>query len=111
LPANEPRKALLGKWSSTNAWASDEPDSRAANRYQAVTWSRARARGMFTVSRHGNRWYLSAGAGARVAISLAGFESPTKRTGGLQPRRRADPQAMAKALTARSSRDKATACR
>ncbi|WP_434708214.1 hypothetical protein J3P75_22205 [Pseudomonas sp. R1-1] len=89
LGASDPApKGLLGKWSSTNAWG--EPMNleltRVGNhRYQAVTWFKAKPREReaypFTVSRHGNRWYLSAKVPARFGghFTIAGFEITDKR--------------------------------
>ncbi|MCF4998449.1 hypothetical protein GIW70_16160 [Pseudomonas syringae] len=81
-------KGLLGKWSSTNAWG--EPMNleltRVSNdRYQAVTYLKAKPREReaypFTVSRHGDRWYLSAKVPARFGgqFIIAGFEITDKR--------------------------------
>ena len=89
LAASDPvPKGLLGKWSSTNAWG--EPMNleltRVGNdRYQAVTYFKAKPREReaypFTVSRHGNRWYLSAKVPARFGghFTIAGFEITDKR--------------------------------
>ena len=82
LPANQAApKALLGQWSSKDAWG--QPlrlsISRAGgNTYKAV----ARAQGKapeeyaFTVARHGNRWYLSAGVPKRLGgnFLIGGFD-------------------------------------
>ncbi|WP_339494471.1 hypothetical protein [Pseudomonas sp. RA_105y_Pfl2_P56] len=88
LASSDPApKGLLGKWSSTNAWG--EPMSLeltrvGSNRYQAVTWLKAKPREReaypFTVSRHGNRWYLSAKVPARFGghYTIAGFELTDK---------------------------------
>ncbi|MBI6899793.1 hypothetical protein JET64_23560 [Pseudomonas putida] len=82
LPANQPApKALLGQWSSKDAWGQPLKlsISRAGgNTYKAV----ARAQGKapeeyaFTVARHGNRWYLSAGVPKRLGgnFLIGGFE-------------------------------------
>jgi len=82
LPANQAEpKALLGKWSSKDAWGQPLKlaISRAGgNTYKAV----ARAQGKpaeeytFTVARHGNRWYLSAGVPKRLGgnFLIGGFE-------------------------------------
>ncbi|MFK3775049.1 hypothetical protein KSS93_23775 [Pseudomonas xanthosomatis] len=67
LPANQAApKALLGKWSSKDAWG--EPlklviSRSGADAYKAVATAKGKAAQeyTFTVSRHGNRWYLSAG--------------------------------------------------
>ena len=89
LPASESApKGLLGTWSSTNAWG--EPMNleltRVGNdRYQAVTYFKAKPREReaypFTVSRHGNRWYLSAKVPARFGghFTIAGFEITDQR--------------------------------
>ena len=82
LAANQAApKALLGKWSSKDAWGQPLKlsISRAGgNTYKAV----ARAQGksaeeyVFTVSRHGNRWYVSAGVPKRLGgnFLIGGFE-------------------------------------
>ncbi|QVM92559.1 hypothetical protein JYG34_05875 [Pseudomonas entomophila] len=82
LPGNQVApKALLGQWSSKDAWGQPLKlnISRAGgNTYKAV----ARARGKapeeyaFTVARHGNRWYLSAGVPKRLGgrFLIGGFE-------------------------------------
>ncbi|CAK14150.1 hypothetical protein [Pseudomonas entomophila] len=82
LPGNQPApKALLGQWSSKDAWGQPLKlsISRAGgNTYKAV----ARAQGKapeeyaFTVARHGNRWYLSAGVPKRLGgrFLIGGFE-------------------------------------
>lgn len=76
LPSNQAApKALLGKWSSKDAWG--EPLKLVISRsggdaYKAVATAKGKApeEYVFTVSRHGNRWYLSAGVpSAWVAIS------------------------------------------
>ncbi len=84
LPAREAAPdALLGHWSSKNAWG--EPlnlqISRAGeHRYKAVSYPKAkpgqRDEYLFTVSRHGNRWYLSAPLPAALGGNyfLAGFD-------------------------------------
>ena len=68
LPAHEAApKGLLGQWSSENAWG--EPlnlhiTSAGDQRYKAVSYPTAepgqRDEYLFTVSRHGSRWYFSA---------------------------------------------------
>ncbi|MCO7521323.1 MULTISPECIES: hypothetical protein [unclassified Pseudomonas] len=82
LAANQQApKALLGQWSSKDAWGQPLKlsISRAGgNTYKAV----ARAQGKapeeyaFTVARHGNRWYLSAGVPKRLGgnFLIGGFE-------------------------------------
>ncbi|MGY2398609.1 hypothetical protein [Pseudomonas sp. SDO5271_S396] len=84
LPAHEAApEALLGRWSSKNAWG--EPlnlqITRAGeHRYKAVSYPKAkpgeRDEYLFTVSRHGSRWYLSAPLPAKLGghFILAGFE-------------------------------------
>jgi hypothetical protein len=84
LPASEPApKGLLGKWTSTNGWGEPlnlELTRIGDNRYQAVSYYRARPREReaysFTVSRHGSRWYLSAKVPAQFGghFTIAGFE-------------------------------------
>ena len=88
LPATEAApKALLGQWSSKNAWG--EPlkltISRAGqHRYKAVSYPTAkpgqRDEYLFSVSRHGSRWYLSAPLPAKLGghYVLAGFEIDDK---------------------------------
>lgn len=88
LPAPEAApKALLGQWSSKNAWG--EPlnliITRAGqHRYKAVSYPTAkpnqRDEYLFTVSRHGSRWYLSAPLPATFGghYVLAGFEFDDK---------------------------------
>ena len=84
LPANEPApKGLLGKWASTNAWGEPmnlELTRVSDNHYQAVSYFKAKPHEReaypFTVSRHGNRWYLSAKVPAQFGghFTIAGFE-------------------------------------
>ncbi|KAA0946834.1 hypothetical protein FQ186_10400 [Pseudomonas sp. ANT_H14] len=88
LPASEAAPdALLGKWTSKNAWG--EPlnlqISRAGeNRYTAVSYPKAkpgaRDEYLFSVSLHGNRWYLSASLPDKFGghFILAGFEFDEK---------------------------------
>ncbi|MCO7564225.1 hypothetical protein NJI34_15175 [Pseudomonas sp. S 311-6] len=82
LPSNQaaPRE-LLGKWSSKDAWG--EPLTLAISRsgadaYRAVATAKGKApeEYVFTVSRHGNRWYLSAGVPKRLGgnFLIGGFE-------------------------------------
>ncbi|WP_085715729.1 hypothetical protein [Pseudomonas sp. B28(2017)] len=88
LPASEPApKGLLGKWTSTNGWGEPlnlELTRIGGNRYQAVSYYRARPREReaysFTVSRHGNRWYLSAKVPAQFGghFAIGGFELTDK---------------------------------
>ncbi|AUF95261.1 hypothetical protein M2396_002841 [Pseudomonas sp. BIGb0278] len=82
LPANQTApKALLGKWSSKDAWG--EPlklsISRAAgNSYKALATAKGKPAEdyVFTVARHGSRWYLSAGVPKRLGgnFLIGGFE-------------------------------------
>ncbi|BAO60525.1 MULTISPECIES: hypothetical protein [Pseudomonas] len=84
LPAAQAAPAqLLGKWASKNAWG--EPlniqlSQIGANRYRASSYPGGTARPRdtydFTVSRHGNRWYLSAAVPQAFGghYSIAGFE-------------------------------------
>jgi hypothetical protein len=84
LASSEPApKGLLGNWTSTNAWGEPmnlELRRIGDNRYQAVSYFKAkpgeREACPFTVSRHGNRWYLSAAVPARFGghFTIAGFE-------------------------------------
>ena len=88
LPAHEAAPdELLGHWTSKNAWG--EPlnlqISRVGeHRYKAVSYPKAspaqRDEYLFTVSRHGSRWYLSAPLPARLGghYFLAGFEFDDK---------------------------------
>jgi hypothetical protein len=88
LPASERApKGLLGKWTSTNAWGEPlnlELTRLGDNRYQAVSYFRAKPKEReaypFTVSRHGNRWYLSAKVPAQYGghFTIAGFEITDK---------------------------------
>ena len=84
LPASEAAPdALLGKWASRNAWGEplDLQISRVGqHRYKAVSTSQTqpikRDEYLFSVSRHGNRWYLSAPLPDKLGghFILAGFE-------------------------------------
>lgn len=88
LPAHEAAPdELLGQWASKNAWG--EPlnlqITRAAdNHYTAVSYPKAtpgqRDEYVFSVSRHGSRWYLSAPLPAKFGgrYFLAGFEFDEK---------------------------------
>ena len=88
IPTNQPApKALLGKWTSTNAWGEPmnlELTRLGNDRYQAVTYFKAKPHEReaypFTVSRHGNRWYLSAKVPAQYGghFTIAGFELTDK---------------------------------
>lgn len=84
LPAHDAApQPLLGQWSSKNAWG--EPlnlhiTAVGEHRYKAVSYPTAkpgeRDEYLFTVSRHGSRWYLSAPLPAKLGghFILAGFE-------------------------------------
>lgn len=84
LPAREPVPAgLLGKWTSKNAWGEAlnlELTRVGTHRYQAVSYVKGKPRERdaygFTVSRHGNRWYVSAKVPAQFGgnFTIAGFE-------------------------------------
>ncbi|MGH8390119.1 MAG: hypothetical protein ACRESJ_32370 [Pseudomonas sp.] len=84
LPTSEPApKGLLGKWTSTNAWGEPvnlELTRVGDNRYQAVSYFRDKPREReaypFTVSRHGDRWYLSSKVPAQFGgnYTIGGFE-------------------------------------
>ncbi|WP_223546592.1 hypothetical protein [Pseudomonas sp. A-B-19] len=88
LPTSEPApKGLLGKWTSTNAWGEPlnlELTRIGDNRYQAVSYYRARPKEReaypFTLSHHGNRWYLSAKVSAQFGghFTIGGFELTDK---------------------------------
>jgi hypothetical protein len=75
LPSNQAApKALLGKWSSKDAWG--EPLKLTISRsggdaYKAVATAKGKApeEYVFTVSRHGNRWYMSAGVPKRLGAT------------------------------------------
>ncbi len=89
LPACEAApKGLLGKWTSTNAWGEPmnlELTRIGDNRYQAVSYFKAKPHEReaypFTVSRHGNRWYLSAKVPAQFGgnFTITGFELNDKQ--------------------------------
>lgn len=82
IPANEAApKALLGSWSSKDAWG--EPltlqiSRSGGNAYKAVASAKGKPREeyAFTVSHHGNRWYLSAGVPKKLGgnFLIGGFE-------------------------------------
>ncbi|MCG8293534.1 MULTISPECIES: outer membrane lipoprotein carrier protein LolA [Pseudomonas] len=82
LPVNQAApKALLGQWSSKDAWGQPLKlsISRAGgNTYKAVAHAQGKApeEYAFTVARHGNRWYLSAGVPKRLGgrFLIGGFE-------------------------------------
>jgi hypothetical protein len=89
LSASEPApKGLLGKWASTNAWGEPmnlELTRIGDNHYQAVSYFKAKPHEReaypFTVSRHGNRWYLSAKVPAQFGghFTITGFELNDKQ--------------------------------
>lgn len=89
LPDSEAApEGLLGLWTSTNAWGEPlnlELTQVGKHRYQAITYFRARPQEReafaLTVSRHGNRWYLSAKVPARYGghFVIAGFELTDKQ--------------------------------
>jgi len=93
LPASEAAPdALLGKWASKNAWG--EPLNLqitrvGEHRYKAVSYPKAkpaqRDEYLFTVARHGNRWYLSAPLPGKLGghFILAGFDFESE--GGKKP--------------------------
>ena len=82
LPSNQQApRALLGHWSSKDAWG--EPLKLSITRAGGDTYKAiAKAKGKpseeypFSVSRHGNRWYLSAGVPKRLGghFLIGGFE-------------------------------------
>ena len=82
LPSNQAApKALLGQWSSKDAWG--EPlrlsiSRLGGNAYKAVTRGKDNKAEeyVFSVSRHGNRWYLSAGVPKRLGgnFLIGGFD-------------------------------------
>lgn len=84
IPAREAAPSqLLGTWTSKNAWG--EPleleISRAGdNEYKALSYRKGDRKNRdayaFTVSRHGSRWYLSAGLPTKDGghFVMAGFE-------------------------------------
>jgi hypothetical protein len=82
IPANEAApKALLGKWTSKDAWGEPlklEISRSGGNAYKAVAIGKDKKRDeyAFTVSRHGNRWYLSAGVPKRLGgnFLIGGFD-------------------------------------
>ncbi len=89
IPANEAAPIpLLGEWARTNEWGEQRylQVSRAgSNVYKAVTYQdspdnlASLEEYGFTVSRHGSRWYLSAGLPKRLGgnFAIAGFELTT----------------------------------
>ncbi|WP_353742197.1 hypothetical protein WHX55_05445 [Pseudomonas fluorescens] len=89
LPTSEPApKGLLGRWTSTSAWGEPvnlELTRIGDNRYQAVSYFKANPKEReaypFTVSRHGNRWYLSAKVPAQFGghFIIGGFELTDQR--------------------------------
>jgi hypothetical protein len=74
---------LLGTWSSKNAWGEPlelEISRAGADRYKAVSYRkgdrRQRDEYVFTVSRHGSRWYVSAALPDKYGANyvIAGFD-------------------------------------
>jgi len=88
LPAHEAApKSLLGQWSSKNAWGEAlnlHISAAGDHRYKAVSYPTAkpdqRDEYLFSVSRHGSRWYLSAPLPEKLGghYILAGFEFDEK---------------------------------
>ncbi len=88
LPAREAAPdELLGKWASKNAWGEPlnlQVTRAGTHQYKAVSYPTAepgqRDEYLFTVSRHGSRWYLSAPLPAKLGghFILAGFEFDEK---------------------------------
>ncbi|KAB0498847.1 hypothetical protein [Pseudomonas vancouverensis] len=88
LPTRDPApKGLLGKWTSTNGWGEPlnlELTRIGDNQYQAVSYYLARPKVReaypFTLSHHGNRWYVSAKVPAQYGgqFTIAGFELTDK---------------------------------
>jgi hypothetical protein len=84
IPANDAApKAMLGKWTSKNAWGEAlelEVTRTDVHQYKAVSYRKGdrkhRDEYAFTVSRHGSRWYLSAGLPQKYGANfvIAGFE-------------------------------------
>jgi hypothetical protein len=84
LPANDTAPAkLLGTWTSKNAWGEPlelEISRAGANQYKAVSYRKGdrknRDEYVFTVARHGSRWYLSAALPEKYGANyvMAGFE-------------------------------------
>lgn len=84
IPANDAAPVgLLGKWTSKNAWGEAlelEVTRSGADEYKAVSYRKGdrknRDEYAFTVSRHGSRWYLSAGLPKKYGANfvIAGFE-------------------------------------
>lgn len=82
LASNEPApKALLGQWNSKDAWGQPLKltiSRVGGNTYKAVARAQGKAAEEYTfsVSRHGNRWYLSAGVPKRLGgkFLIGGFE-------------------------------------
>ncbi|MBF4207882.1 MULTISPECIES: hypothetical protein [Pseudomonas] len=82
IPANKPApKALLGTWTSKDAWGESltlQISRSGGNAYKAVAIGKDKKRDeyAFTVSQHGNRWYLSAGVPKRLGgnFLIGGFE-------------------------------------
>ena len=84
IPAREAAPTqLLGNWTSKNAWGEPlelEISRTGSNEYKAVSYRKGdrkhRDAYAFTVSRHGSRWYLSAGLPEKYGghFVMAGFE-------------------------------------
>ena len=83
LEAQTAPQALLGKWTSKDAWGQArnlEISAIDKIRYQAVVYPKgepkARERYIFIVARHGSRWYASAAIPAKLGgnHTLSGFE-------------------------------------
>ena len=84
IPAREAAPTqLLGNWTSKNAWGEPlelEISRTSSNEYKALSYRKGdrkrRDTYAFTVSRHGSRWYLSAGLPEKYGghFVMAGFE-------------------------------------
>jgi hypothetical protein len=84
IPAHDVApKGLIGKWTSLNAWGEPlelEVSRSGHHEYKAVSYRKGdpknRDEYAFTVSRHGSRWYLSAGLPEKYGSNfvIAGFE-------------------------------------
>jgi len=84
IPAHDAApKGLVGKWTSLNAWGEPlelEVSRSGHHEYKAVSYRKGdpknRDEYAFTVSRHGSRWYLSAGLPEKYGSNfvIAGFE-------------------------------------
>lgn len=88
LPADQAAPAaLLGKWTSKDAWGESlnlEIKPAGSNRYRAISYPKGkpgqRDEYLFSVARHGSRWYLSAPVPEKFGghFTLAGFELTDK---------------------------------